>query len=380
MYARYIYELINFGVAGRPGGLAIAAEPVDSWSHYSPPPPTSCDYSGCAQFYAADPSNYSDYSRGPGDIDYIIIHTVQGSYDGAISWFANPASDVSAHYVVRSSDGAVTQCVKEEDVAWHAGNWDYNLAAVGIEHEGYVEDPGTWYTDAMYQGSAKLSADIAARESVPIDRDHIIGHSEVPGCPDGSGGGSGCHTDPGSGWDWDYYMSLVSGGDVTGNIIGVVADTDIYDSNARLAGATVTIAETGETTTTDSTGYYYFYDEPLDTYTMHATMDGYLEGTCTKSLSTGDNWCSIALTPDTSTGGGDDTAVTSGDDTAADTGTTAGPGDTGPGWDGPSQGPGKAVAMSDVGGCGCATGGRSPWPGVAWLVVAGLAIGVRRRE
>jgi len=31
----------------------------------------------------------------------------------------------------------------------------------------------------------------------------------VPGCDGGSGGGVGCHTDPGPYWDWARYMGLV---------------------------------------------------------------------------------------------------------------------------------------------------------------------------
>src|SRR5688572_24364985 len=98
----------------------------------------------------------------------------------------------------------------------------------------------------MYERSAALTVDIASRQGVSLDRSHIIGHVEVPGCSSGSGGGASCHTDPGGGWDWDYYMELVNGetGTAGGEIIGVVADSDIYNG-ARLVGASVRIAETG---------------------------------------------------------------------------------------------------------------------------------------
>lgn len=157
----------------------------------------------------ASSSNYTDDSRG--SASHVVIHTTQGSYSGTVSWIQNPASSVSAHYVVRSSDGEVTQMVQEEDIAWHAGHWDTNKASVGIEHEGYVEDPGRWYTDAMYRASAELTRDICDRYGIPKDRSHVIAHAEVPGCGTPGGGGAGCHTDPGSGWDWNYYMSLVTG-------------------------------------------------------------------------------------------------------------------------------------------------------------------------
>lgn len=386
MYASYIYELINFGAEGN--GLTLRPEPVNHWDKAMlAPPPTSCDYAGCATFTDACTDNYSEeYSRTASDIDYIVIHTVQGSYAGCISWFQNCSASVSAHYVVRSSDGQVTQTVPEADVAWHAGNWSYNLASVGIEHEGYVEYPEDYYTDAMYAGSAALSADIASRQGISIDRSHIIGHNEVPGAT---------HTDPGSGWDWDYYMSLISGGEVTGDLIGVVADSDIY-TGARLVGATVWIAETGETATTDSDGYYRFYDLALDTYTVHATMSGYDEGTCAKDLASGTNWCSIALYPasggddgggDSGSGGGDDGGSSGGDDGGSSGGgtDTSATTDTGPVDDpGPGPGgssidePGELVSKNELGGgCGCATGSARV-TGLAGLL--GIALAASRRK
>ncbi len=150
-----------------------------------------------ARWVPADSSNYSTRSAA---IDRIVIHTTQGSYAGAISWFQNPSSDVSAHYVIRSSDGEITQMVREANKAWHVGT--YNSRSIGIEHEGFVADPGRWYTDAMYRSSAALVRHLCAKYGIPIDRTHIIGHVEAPGAT---------HTDPGSGWDWDRYMALVRG-------------------------------------------------------------------------------------------------------------------------------------------------------------------------
>jgi hypothetical protein len=179
-----------------------------------------------SQFVPASASNYSDDSRGVGDIDMVVIHTMEGSYSGAISWFQNGSAAASAHYMVRSSDGEITQMVDEADVAWHAGDWATNARSIGIEHEGFVSAPETWYTEAMLQSSAALVRDICDRYGIPRDRSHVIGHSEVPGCPSGSGGGSSCHTDPGSGWDWNYFMSLVdqAGGGSTGGFAGALSD------------------------------------------------------------------------------------------------------------------------------------------------------------
>ncbi len=378
-YARYIFETLNEGATRDTvwGPITIQPEILDLTGLVADPPPTPCDSSLAYQYYAACADNYSDYSRTAADIDMVVIHLAEGSYSGTYAWFANCSAEASSQYVVRSSDGQITQMVKEEDVAWHAGNWDYNLRSIGIEHEGYVSDC-SYFTDAMYAGSAALVVDIANRQGVPLDRSHIIGHDEVPD-PDGSGyGGSGHHTDPGSCWDWDYYMSLLDGSTSTsgGEIIGAVRDSDIYNG-ANLVGANVWIAETGEATTVAGDGYYRFEDVPFGTYTMHATYPGYAEGTCTKTTTSSQDWCSIALFPGTSpddTGGNTDT---SGGTDTSDPGDTAPPdGDSATRFPGP---PGDPVLAGEAGsGCGCATAPGGSLAGVALgAVMAGLA---RRRR
>ncbi|NUK03414.1 N-acetylmuramoyl-L-alanine amidase [Streptomyces lunaelactis] len=133
-------------------------------------------------------------------VQYVVIHVTQETFADTIGIFQNPAKQVSAHYVVRSSDGYVAQCVRESNVAWHAGNWDYNTRSVGIEHEGWVDKP-QYFTHAMYERSAALTARVCDRYGIPKDREHIIGHNEVPGAD---------HTDPGLFWDWVRYIRLVN--------------------------------------------------------------------------------------------------------------------------------------------------------------------------
>jgi N-acetyl-anhydromuramyl-L-alanine amidase AmpD len=167
------------------------------------------DYLG-STYYPANSNNYTAANRPYSNpIDKIIIHITQGSWSSAINWFQDPNAQASAHYVVRSSDGFIGQSVLEKDIAWHAGNWPYNQTAIGIEHEGYVSDP-KWFTEAMYDSSAQLSAYLCDKYGIPVDRDHIFGHAEVPDPYDpGQFGGAGNHTDPGPYWDWDKYMSYV---------------------------------------------------------------------------------------------------------------------------------------------------------------------------
>lgn len=166
------------------------------------------------------PCNYS--SRAGTAISAITIHTVQGSYAGAISWAANCSlpSNVSYHYVLRSSDGQVTQVVLESNKGWHVGS--ENPYTIGYEHEGYVNDPA-WYTVAMYQSSADLTIDVTQSgyginplrtayfpwaattnynvSSIPGSCVTIKGHHHYP---------NQTNTDPGANWDWDYYYKLIN--------------------------------------------------------------------------------------------------------------------------------------------------------------------------
>ena len=58
-------------------------------------------------------------NRGVATSTHIVIHDTQGSYSRHVSWFKNPLAEVSAHYVIRSSDGHIAQMVDEKNVAWH---------------------------------------------------------------------------------------------------------------------------------------------------------------------------------------------------------------------------------------------------------------------
>lgn len=62
----------------------------------------------------------------------IVYHDTAGSNAaGAVAWFRNPSSRVSAHLVV-DLDGTVTQCVLLDRVAWHTGT-KRNGDTIGIE-------------------------------------------------------------------------------------------------------------------------------------------------------------------------------------------------------------------------------------------------------
>ncbi|WP_439384679.1 N-acetylmuramoyl-L-alanine amidase [Amycolatopsis lexingtonensis] len=206
--------------------LAVtAALPVTAHAQEAPecPADLDCRFVPAAYDWASadhgDPNNYGNYdpANRPADgqqIRYIVIHdteSVPGSgvspYDQAIATFQKPESGSSAHYVIRSSDGQVTQMVPTKDVAWHAGNWTVNEHSIGIEHEGIAAQGGTWYTEKMYQASADLVKFLAAKYHIPLDRQHIIGHEDISRERTANFGAA--HWDPGPYWDWNHYMELL---------------------------------------------------------------------------------------------------------------------------------------------------------------------------
>lgn len=59
-------------------------------------------------------------SREGRAIGLLILHSTVGSLASSLSWLCNPASKVSAHYVV-AKDGRVFRLVPDDLAAWHAG-------------------------------------------------------------------------------------------------------------------------------------------------------------------------------------------------------------------------------------------------------------------
>jgi N-acetyl-anhydromuramyl-L-alanine amidase AmpD len=167
-----------------------------------------------ARFAQNNPTNPADYgnydtANRPKDmkIKYIVIHDTEGSYESSIAWFQDPRSYVAAHYVIRSSDGEVTQMLPTKDVGWHAGNWYMNMHSIGIEHEGFAAEGATWYTEAMYRSSAKLVRYLADKYDIPLDREHIVGHEQYHGLTPARA--KLMHNDPGPFWNWEHYMDLL---------------------------------------------------------------------------------------------------------------------------------------------------------------------------
>jgi hypothetical protein len=174
------------------------------------PPGLHCQFLPAAYAQnSADPSDYGNYDLADRPVDglnvrYAVVHDTEEPYGPTLAEFQNSHAYVSAHYVIRSSDGLVTQMVPTKDVAWHAGNWYVNMHSVGIENEGFALQGG--FTEKLYRSLARLTRYQAKRFGFPLNRAHVIGHDQVPG-PTGAFQ-AGMHWDPGTYFNWAHFMSL----------------------------------------------------------------------------------------------------------------------------------------------------------------------------
>ncbi len=220
---------------------------------------TDCPADLDCQLAPAATSNYQVANRPTDGVDvrYIVIHDTESSYQDAINDFQNPASGDAANYVMRSSDGALTQSVPTNDLAFHAGNYWFNMHSVGIEHEGFAAHGATWYTQVQYENTAELVKYLSQRYGVPLDREHIIGHDNVPGPVDSYV--SGMHWDPGPYWDWNAFMAMLGaptddGAHGVGAVGTAVTISPDFATNQQTVDVCPADDPTGATTTcTDQT-------------------------------------------------------------------------------------------------------------------------------
>lgn len=151
------------------------------------------------------------------DIDRVVVHTAEGTYNGTISWFQRSAKERNASYAaathyVLARTGEVTQMAKEEARLIHAGSKSqsgWNDRSIGIELEAWsgtakppssIKFPVRDFPEAQIQSLAELIHGICTRNNIPLDRTHIVGHGEIPGQT---------HTDPGPTFPWDKLMETL---------------------------------------------------------------------------------------------------------------------------------------------------------------------------
>ncbi|GAA3197629.1 MULTISPECIES: N-acetylmuramoyl-L-alanine amidase [Streptomyces] len=263
-YVTSVFAAINSGAqrqSARGGAVSLRAVPsakpaVKQFGKLrltdTPAPQTECPPTLTCTFVPAAAANgqVSDRPANGVKITQIVLHTTEGSYDNAVETFQK-AGGASAQYVMRASDGAVTQMVADKDVAFGDGNYDSNLHAVQIEHEGFSAHGADWYTPVVYEKTAELVKWLAAKYGIPLDRRHIIGHDNVPGPSDDTL--AGMHWDPGNGWDWTRFMRLLGapfdeGARGVGPVGSAVTITPGFDGNRQTYTACPADDPSGEVT------------------------------------------------------------------------------------------------------------------------------------
>lgn len=215
--------------------------------------------------FSSDPGDYGNYDLANRpydglDIRYIIIHDSEVSYDGTINTFLRQTY-TSANYVIRSSDGQITEMLPPKNVAWQAGNWYINSHSIGIEHEGFAVEGSTWYSEPMYRASAKLVKYLAKRFNIPLDRQHILGHDNVPGLNPSYQ--RGMHWDPAIYWDWSHYFDLL-GAPFTSQkqSKGLGAKKQIVTINPNFNKNQPAVTYNGQPLNPHPSDFVYLYSEP----------------------------------------------------------------------------------------------------------------------
>jgi len=214
------------GATSGPAAGSGALSGVESWAP--------------AMSWVASP-HFRPVPRTPADVDAIVIHTTEGSYDESLSFEANQARvyegtiryfernsrEVSAHFVI-GPYGEVTQMVDEADIA-HTQTY-YNARSLGIECAGWSDRPETW-TSELLDSLVELTAYLAVKWDVPVVRPagdantgpHSVDASDAPdgrSTPSGrrfNGAGIVAHaqiqpwnrTDPGPHFPWESFLARV---------------------------------------------------------------------------------------------------------------------------------------------------------------------------
>lgn len=137
----------------------------------------------------------------------IVIHWTAGREAGDISTLTRSGNVDVQFYVTKA--GKVYQFLDADSQAWHAFH-TANHYCIGIEHEGSGEP----WTPAQMTASAKLSAWLCARYSIPMAHVYprsghwngLYGHVDLQGI-DGNNHTDTVPADPG----WERYIFQISG-------------------------------------------------------------------------------------------------------------------------------------------------------------------------
>ena len=149
-------------------------------------------------------AGYDRARRAAGQVQFLVLGSAGTTYEQGIARMADPRGFTSAHYLVRASDGQVTQLVRPADVAWFAGSTAVNAASIGIALDSVGGGGLARYSEPTYTSTAALVKYLAATYRIPLDRQHVLGRDELP-----AGAATRPVNDPGARWDWGHFFALL---------------------------------------------------------------------------------------------------------------------------------------------------------------------------
>jgi N-acetylmuramoyl-L-alanine amidase len=187
--------------------------------------PFTPDYAGANTDFRVNPSGYGyTNAAGNNEVNYpkaIVLHTLERKDDGYESvphFFSLPGTPAGTHYYL-DYDGDVYQMLPEAECPYANGNrggvnrtwkgaldqWPpwatvgvtLNAQTVSITIEGSAATIGRSWNDRQHSALLALIRNIAFRYAIPLDRDHVLGHSEL----------ASDHVDPGETFPWDRLIA-----------------------------------------------------------------------------------------------------------------------------------------------------------------------------
>lgn len=121
-------------------------------------------HSSLATQYIGDNKNQSGSGYRTGK-NLIVLHHMAGILTPVQCNNALKGHGGSIHYAI-GNDGTIGYGVDENNVAWHAGNWPINQRSIGIEVSNSAIG-GDWpVSEAAYEATIRLIADIAKRNNM----------------------------------------------------------------------------------------------------------------------------------------------------------------------------------------------------------------------
>lgn len=123
-----------------------------------------------------------NYKKKPGKRNTAIIlhHTGSFNSSGELRWMCDPEAKVSAHYLI-ALDGKITQMVRDEDIAWHAGKSELdgerfvNNFSLGIEVTGDTNKKA--FKEEQLEALAWLVKTLIEKHKIEVHR--VVSHREI---------------------------------------------------------------------------------------------------------------------------------------------------------------------------------------------------------